>query len=186
VGIFIGVIALRLLRPLGNEWVVRRLTRGMMRDLARVAASGTAESRTAFESLMFDRINALLMRVDPMVDADRAVMQGGFAALRVGLNILMLRRDRAALPPVAAPAVEHALGALAEHFGRAAGYRPAPSPLPLLSAARDCILALDQDALLTPIAEWLYNIETTLRQHPGFFGLGAPAQLTASAEPAIA
>jgi uncharacterized membrane protein YccC len=182
VGIGIGGIALRLLRPLGNEWVVRRLTRGMMLDLARVAASGMAESRTAFESLMFDRINALLMRLDPMVDADRAVMQGSFAGLRVGLNILMLRRDRAALPPAAAPAVERALGALAEHFGRANGYRPAATPLPLLRAARDCILALDEDALLTPIAEWLYNIETTLRQHPTFFGLRVPVRPAQSAE----
>jgi hypothetical protein len=86
------------------------------------------------------------------------------------------------LPPAAAPAVERALGALAEHFGRANGYRPAATPLPLLRAARDCILALDEDALLTPIAEWLYNIETTLRQHPTFFGLRVPVRPAQSAE----
>jgi uncharacterized membrane protein YccC len=181
-GIWIGGIALRLLRPLGTEWLVRRLTRGMMGDLARTAGSATLESRIAFESRMFDRINALLMRLDPMVDAQRVVMQGGFAALRVGLNILALRRYRAALPRAAAPAVRRALDAVAEHFGRGAGYRPAATPLPSLRAARDCILSLDEDALLTPIAESLYNIETTLQQHPGFFGLRAPAPPSVSAE----
>lgn len=185
VGIWIGGIALLLLRPLGTEWVVQRLTRGMMRDLARVAEEVVPEPRTVFESRMFDRINALLMRLDPMVDTHRAVMQGGFASLRVGLNILALRRSRATLP-AAAEAVERALAALAQHFGRAARHRRGTTPLPLLKTARDRILALDDDAMLTQIAEALYSIETTMRQHPGFFGLPAPELSAASTEPVMA
>lgn len=185
VGIGIGGLALRLLRPLGTEWMVRRLTRGVLRDLGRAAGSVVPEARTTFESRMFDRINALLMRLDPMVDAHRAVMQGGFASLRVGLNTLALRRDRSELPPAAMAAVDRALAALAEHFGRTVRSRRT-SPLPLLEAARDSVLALDINTVFTRMAESLYGIETTLRQHPGFFGLEVPAQPTPSAEPAIA
>lgn len=186
VGIGIGGLALRLLRPLGTEWVVRRLTRGMLRDLGRAAGSAVPDSRTAFESLMFDRINALLMRLDPMIDTHRAVMQGSFASLRVGLNILALRRDRSELPPAAAAAVDRALAALAEHFGRATRNRRAASPLPLLETARDSVLSLDVTSVFTRTAESLYGIETTLRQHPGFFGLEVSAQPTPSVEPVIA
>jgi uncharacterized membrane protein YccC len=187
VGIGIGGLALRLLRPLGTDWVVRRLTRGMLRDLGRVAGSAALESRTAFESRMFDRINALLMRLNPMVDAERAVMQGGFASLRVGLNILALRRNRAALPPAAAMAIDRALAALADHFGRTVrGRRAAKTLLPLLEAARDCILTLDDDAVFTQTAESLYGIETTMQQHPIFFGLRMPTAPTSSVEPVIA
>jgi uncharacterized membrane protein YccC len=186
VGICIGGIALRLLRPLGTEWVVRRLTRGMMRDLARVAASAIPESRTAFESKMFDRINALLMRLDARIDTHRAVMQGGFASLRTGLNILALRRARTELPSAAAMAVDRALAALADHFERAARNSRAATPLPLLEAARDCVLALNGNAVFTQTAESLYAIETTLQQHPAFFGLHMPAPPTASVEPVIA
>jgi uncharacterized membrane protein YccC len=186
VGIGIGGLALRLLRPLGTEWVVRRLIRGVLRDLGRAAGSVVPETRTAFESRMFDRINALLMRLNPMVDAQRAVMQGGFASLRVGLNILALRRDRGELPPAAAAAVDRALASLAEYFGRAGRNQHTPSPLPALEAARDSVLALDINIVFTRMAESLYGIETTLRQHPGFFGLEAPAQPTPSIEPVIA
>lgn len=186
VGIGIGGLALRLLRPLGTEWVVRRLTNGVLRDLARIAVSAVSETRTAFESRMFDRINALLMRLNPMVDAQRAVMQGGFASLRVGLNILALRRDRGELPAAAATAVDRALAALAEHFGRAARNKCALSPLPSLETARDAVLALDVTTVFTQVAESLYGIETALRQHPGFFGLEMSPQSTLSVEPVIA
>ena len=186
VGIGIGGLMLRLLRPLGTEWMVRRLIRGVLRDLGRAAGSAMPEPRTTFESRMFDRINALLMRLDPMIDTHRAIMQGSFASLRVGLNILALRRDLGTLPPAAAAVVKRALAVLAEHFQREGRSRRASSPLPLLEAARDSVLALDINAVFTRMAESLYGIETTLRQHPGFFGLETPALSTPTVDPVIA
>lgn len=186
VGIWIGAAALGLLRPLSTEWAVRRLTQGIMADLARIAGSPMPELRTAFESRMFDRINALLMRLDPMVGEQRAAMQGGLASLRVGHNILSLRIYRLTLPLEAASAVENALVTLAEHFGRAARHRRTTTPLPVLQAARDHILSLKEDALLTTAAEALYSIEATLGQHPDFFGLPALPLPATSTEPAIA
>lgn len=173
VGIGIGAAALGLLRPLGTDWAVQRLTRGVMADLARMAGPGQPDSRSAFESRMFDRINALLMRLDPMIAEQRAAMQGALASLRVGLNILALKSYRPSLPPDVARPIDDALAALARHFARAMRDTPAVLPLPVLTAARDGILARDADDLLTRTADALYSIEITLAQHADFFGMPA-------------
>jgi hypothetical protein len=82
--------------------------------------------------------------------------------------------------------VDRSLAALAEHFERAGRGRRAASPLPLLAAARDAVLAREIDDVFTRTAESLYGIETTLRQHPVFFGLDVSAQPNPSIAPAIA
>jgi uncharacterized membrane protein YccC len=172
VGIGIGAVALGLLRPLGADWAVQRLTRGMIRDLAHVVGAAAAEPRSGFESRMFDRINALFLRLDPMVAEQRAVLQGCLAGLRIGLNILVLRTLPPTLPSEAALSVQDALAALVNHFGRMLHRRYSDMPLSVLEAARHRILALGESAALTRAAEALYNIEATLRQHGDFF---APA-----------
>jgi uncharacterized membrane protein YccC len=175
VGIGIGAASLGLLRPLGANWAVRRLTRGLLRELAYVSGSATTDLRSAFESRMFDRINALFMRLDPAVADQRAMLQGCLAGLRIGLNILLLRTLRPALPPEVAAPVQDALTALADHFGAMVHHRRSDMPLSVLAAARQRILARGEGAALTRAAEALYNIEATLRQHADFFGPAAPA-----------
>jgi uncharacterized membrane protein YccC len=186
VGIWIGAAALRLLRPLSTEWAVQRLTRGMMADLARMAEAPLTEPRSAFESRMFDRINALLMRLDPMIAPQRLAMQGGLASLRVGLNILALRGYRPLLPQAAVLPVERALRVLADHFSRAAQRRDARSPLAVLQAARGRLLSLEESPLLTTVIEALYSIEMTLAQHPGFFGVPIESSSSIAAQPVTA
>lgn len=186
VGIWIGAAALRLLRPLSTEWAVQRLTRGIMADLARMAEAPLTEPRSAFESRMFDRINALLMRLDPMIAPQRLAMQGGLASLRVGLNILALRGYRPLLPQAAVLPVERALRVLADHFARTSQRREARSPLAVLRAVRGRLLSLEESALLTTVIEALYSIEMTLAQHPGFFGLPTDPIVAAAAQPVTA
>lgn len=186
VGIWIGAAALRLLRPLSTEWAVQRLTRGVMADLARMAEALVTEPRSAFESRMFDRINALLMRLDPMIAPQRLAMQGGLASLRVGFNILALRGYRPLLPQAAVLPVDRALRVLADHFSRAAQRKDARSPLAVLRAVRGRLLSLDDSALLTTVIEALYSIEMTLAQHPGFFGLPIDSSAATAAQPVMA
>jgi uncharacterized membrane protein YccC len=174
VGIGIGTLLLGLLRPIGTEWAVRRLTRAMMADLARIAGAAGPDQRAAFESRMFDRINELFARLDPAIDEERAAMQSRLASLRVGLNILVLQTLRPRLPSPAAAVVADVLAALAQAFGQAARHGQAEMPLGRLDAARGRLLALDEDAEVTRAAEALYSIDITLRQHPDLFGLSAP------------
>jgi uncharacterized membrane protein YccC len=168
VGIGIGALALSLLRPIGSDWTVRRLIRGMIRDLKRLAEGTATESRAAFESRMFDRINALFMRLDPMLADQRAVLQAGLAGLRIGLNILALRMLQPALRPQAAAVVQEALDALAACFGR----RNLEVADVMLSA-QSRLLSFGDDPQLIRAAEALYNIETMLQLHADVLG---PAQ----------
>jgi hypothetical protein len=135
---------------------------------------------------MFDRINALLMRLDPMVAPQRLAMQGGLASLRVGLNILALRGYRLLLPQAAVLPVERALRVLADHFARAAQRGDARSPLAVLRAVQGRLLSLEESALLTTVIEALYSIEMTLAQHPGFFGLPSDISVATAAQPVTA
>lgn len=176
VGIGIGAVALGLLRPLGTDWAVQRLTRGMIRDLVHVAGAAATKSRSEFESRMFDRINALFMRLDPMVADQRAVLQACLAGLRLGLNILVLRTLPPTLPSEAALSVRDALAALVGHFGRMLDRHHSDMPLSVFEAARLRILAHGESAALTRAAEALYNIEATLRQHGDFFGPTLPGR----------
>lgn len=133
---------------------------------------------------MFDRINALFMRLDPMVADQRAVLQGCLAGLRIGLNILVLRTSQPALPSKAASSVRDALAALADHFGGMLHRPYSNMPLSVLETARHRILAHDEDenAALTRAAEALYNIEATLRQHDDFYGPAVPGTPASSTD----
>ena len=168
-GIGMAVVALHLLRPRGVVWAVRRLVLGLLRDLATICHAAKVD-RAAFESRMFDRINALFARLDPMMPEDRAIIQGGLASLRVGLNIIALRTLLPDLPAMAAEPVQETLEELADHFTEIAGGGDKPVPLALLERVNRQILALDEDASTVRTAEAIFSIGMTMRQHSQFFG----------------
>ncbi|MFG3757348.1 FUSC family protein, partial [Klebsiella pneumoniae] len=104
--------------------------------------------RSIFESRMFDRINALFMRLDPMVESQRAHLQASLAGLRIGLNVLVLRSLRPALAPPVAASVQGALAALATYFAGMARSRSPEMPLAILVSARQQVLA-DGDGVVS-------------------------------------
>lgn len=146
VGIGMGAVALHLLRPHGIKRAVERLLRGLFRDLANVCQT-TQLDREGFESRMFDRINALFARLDPMITEDRAIMQGALASLRIGLNAIALRTWLPELPAAASAPTENALAVLAGHFLEVARRRRGPVPSEVLDQVTRQILALDESAL---------------------------------------
>jgi uncharacterized membrane protein YccC len=168
VGIGMAAVILRLLRSRGPDGAVQRLLRGLFRDLAAVCGAAGID-RAAFESRMFDRINALLARLDPMDAEDRAIMQGGFASLRLGLNVLVLRSLLPALPSAAAASVQNALTALAGHFTEVARGRNERLPLGILDLSNGQILTLDGSNPTVRAAEALFSVGMTMRQHSEFF-----------------
>lgn len=174
VGIGIGAGGLGLLRPIGSEWTVRRLIRGMLRELADIAAAANLDQRPVFESRMFDRVNALFLRLDAADAQQRATLQAGLAGLRIGLNVLALRSLLPALPAEAEAAGREAVAAMASQFRRAARHGNTRMPLSELAVARERILAIGDDPLLIRAAEALYSIEMTLRQHGEVFGAPVP------------
>jgi uncharacterized membrane protein YccC len=179
VGIAMGVMGLALLRPFGRDVAAARQIRGMLRDLARLAEAPVSALRSVFESRMFDRINALLAQTDSGMPADRRSIQGGLATLRIGLNLLLLKRERPRLPPGAMTAVDRAQAALAVALRSAASGRKWIAPQPHFETARHLVLAEDD---LWLVADALYGIETTLQQHAAFFFPERPAGAHAPTE----
>ncbi|MGY3604964.1 MULTISPECIES: FUSC family protein [unclassified Bradyrhizobium] len=167
VGIGFGAVSLALFRPFGREVAATRLIHGLLRDLARVATAATPQTRAAYESRTFDRINALLAQLDPESPRYGQSVQSGFAALRVGLNILVLRRELPHVPGDVVDAIEGALSDLSAAFRATLSGHASASPAPLLEQARHRALSAEGDLLV--VADALYGIQTTIEQHERFF-----------------
>ena len=165
VGIGIAALTLGLLRPLGADWAVRRQMKGIIGDLAQLAGAEKPQPRSAFESRMFDRINALFMRLDPMRTDQRPVLRASLASLRIGLNILRLRALPPELPPEAVLPVKDALSTLAAYFNEKRRGRAAELPIAVLVMAQNKVFACGDSPELIRAGEALYRIAATLRQH---------------------
>jgi uncharacterized membrane protein YccC len=167
-GIGAAVVMFWLLRPLGVGWAVRRLILGLRADAAAQAKDRRLEPREAFESRMYDRVNALFTRLDPAEPEQRSAMQGALACLRVGLNLRQLRRLRPRLPRELKPTVDGVVEALGDWLA-AQGARS--SPLPPLDAAIDRLLAVGPAPGVLETLTPLGGIRASLTQHAAFFAL---------------
>jgi uncharacterized membrane protein YccC len=169
IGIAAGILMFRLFRPLGADWTIRRVRRGVLRDLERVAAPDANVSRSRFASRMFDRINALFARLDTAQLDQRAMMRSALAALRIGFNLMMLKSIRRDLPRDTALAIDRVLTAMARHFRNLAEGRPTVEPLREVDEA--VVLLLEHPT--GPAAEMLtalVAIASALHRHADLFG----------------
>ncbi|MFO1071792.1 MAG: FUSC family protein [Geminicoccaceae bacterium] len=183
-GIAIAILQFRLLRPFGVGWTVRRLVHGLLADLADQATAQQLAAREAFESRMFDRINALFVRLDPDDPGQRDVMQAALASLRIGLNLRLLRRVQPELPQDAGRAVAAACAALGAQLAALAARDAAPvSSLPALGAATEALLAAGPVPHVAAALASVGGIETSLVRHAAFFALPEPAADAAAAVP---
>lgn len=150
----------RLVRSVGAEAGALRLLRANWLDLAEAAERRGKGDRAAFAGLMLDRLGLAAPRL-AAVEAGGTVAAGDLLAeLRVGLNILDLRRARHVLPAPVARAVDAVLDGVADVFrSRARATRrlqPAPPPVALLARVDEALSlvttevppASQQDALL--------------------------------------
>jgi hypothetical protein len=141
--------------------MAQRFVTGIMADLSRMA-SGSGLSQAEFESRMFDRVNGLFSRLDHASPGDRPILHGSLASLRVGHNIMILRRLSDRLPPPGTRAAEAALAALERHFGLAWRHRgrSGPEAMAALARAGEVLQGLETDrntvaALVAVIAIWV-------------------------------
>jgi uncharacterized membrane protein YccC len=168
-GIIAGILMFRLLRPLGVEWTVGRIRRGVLRDLERLAESEANVGRDRFASRMFDRINALFSRLDASQPDQRALMRSTLAALRVGFNIMLLKAARSHVPRDIAMAIDRVLAGLGRHFGELRAGTGGSGALHEIDDAVALLLAWptrQAEDLLTG----LVAISSTLHRHADLFG----------------
>lgn len=126
-GIWLAAIVTRLVRSVGAEHGARRLVAASRADLARAARRRGRGDRAAFAHLMLDRLGLLVPRLAAAgPDSDLARIDA-LAALRIGMNLVSLRRARHGLPPEAVAPLDAALDGVAGHYEGPRG--PAPDDL---------------------------------------------------------
>jgi len=95
---------------------VRRMLRASWRDLAALAEGPGSLSRTAWASRMMDRVGLLLPRLAGTSGVLRARAGHALDDLRLGANMLDLRRAGLDTPPPVRATIERALTQIGAHF----------------------------------------------------------------------
>jgi uncharacterized membrane protein YccC len=123
VGLGTAVVVLTLMRSLGADWTVQRLMESIRSDLARLAAGDARLDRRRFEGRMYDRLGGLVPRLalTSQRPERRNLLRDALAGLRIGLNLLAIRRDREMLPAQAGEIIDTVLAAIRRHFGGSGG-----------------------------------------------------------------
>jgi len=139
-GMWIGALVTSLGRVVQPAWMARRLLRTNDLAVARAAEQRGRGGRAVFASLMLDRAGQLAPRL--AAGEDWPAMM---AAIRIGLNVVDLRRARHGLPRGAVAALDSVLDGLAAAFRVRAGSRRQPPDrllLPVLDHALTSAAAL--------------------------------------------
>ena len=138
VGMWVAAIVTRLVRSVGAGWSARRLRAINRRSLARAAERQGAQNGLELAALMLDRVGLIAPRLAALPSDDAEWTADLLAEVRVGINVVELRRDRRQLSEPARAAVEALLRALARHFG-AKAEKPAPDLLDTIDGALDAV-----------------------------------------------
>ena len=121
VGMYAAAIVTRLVRSAGAEWAIWRIVRAGRAAVALAARRRGRRDRARFAGLMLDRIGLLAPRLASIGPGSAAASLDPLGALRVGLNIVDLRRARHELPQAAVAGIDAALDGLARHYGKTFG-----------------------------------------------------------------
>lgn len=175
VGMWVAAIVTRLVRSVGAGWSARRLRAINRRSLARAAERQGAQNGLELAALMLDRVGLIAPRLAALPADDAEWTADLLAEVRVGINVVELRRDRGRLPKAAREAVEALLAALARHF-RAKPETPGPDLLDTIDAALD---AVSVEARQAPARAALMGLVGIRR---GLFPEAGPSRSTPQAE----
>ncbi len=140
VGMWVAAIVTRLVRSVGAGWSARRLRAINRRSLARAAERQGAQNGLELAALMLDRVGLIAPRLAALPSDDAEWTADLLAEVRVGINVVELRRDRRQLSKPARKAVEALLRALSRHFG-AKAERPIPGLLDTIDSTLDAVTA---------------------------------------------
>jgi uncharacterized membrane protein YccC len=128
-GIGFAVVMTRVFRSVGAEWTARRLVRQGWTTLAEAAEGRGQQDRRRFTARMLDLLGLLAPRLAAAPEGSDLASIDMLGEVRIGLNILQLRRARHGLPQPSMQAVEAILGDVAAHYrAQVAQRRPLPAP----------------------------------------------------------
>jgi uncharacterized membrane protein YccC len=134
-GLCLGAAVTALARVIQPHWVAQRILRASWLSLARAAEQRGQGNRAAFTSLLLDRVGQLAPRQRLKEAGRQSAGQAGpdmMASIRIGLNIVDLRRARHHLPPALARLLDQVLDGMATEFRARARGQDRPQALALL------------------------------------------------------
>jgi len=118
VGLAATVVIIRIVRSVSAEWTAWRLLRRNRLDIANAAASKSSATLGAFAALMLDRLSLVVPRLAASAEGADGGATAALADLRVGINILGLRRESMDLPEQSRSAIGTMMDAIARHYRR--------------------------------------------------------------------
>jgi uncharacterized membrane protein YccC len=128
VGVVIAELVTRISRGVGAEWIAKRLVLSSWTTLAVAAEHRGKRDRAEFAGLMLHRLGLLVQRIAFLSESDRRDIDS-LVQLRIGLNIIDLRRARHGLATSTVRFIDDMLDALAAACRR---YRGGGMPRELL------------------------------------------------------
>ncbi len=138
-GLATALVVTKLIRSVGAAWSARRVMRAVWRDVAMAADAQGPQDRAVLTGLMLDRLGLLMPKLAAVSPGADIAAADVLHDLRVGLNVIGLRRVNTQLPPI----TQHRTAAVLA--GIAAFYRGNPLEAPpsgLLAAIDAAICAV--------------------------------------------
>ena len=120
VGVVIAELVTRIARGVGAEWVANRLVLSSWKTLAVAAERRGKHDRAEFAGLMLHRLTLLVQRIAFVSESDRRDTDN-LAQVRIGINIIDLRRARYGLAAATLFVLDDMLDQLAVAFRRHTG-----------------------------------------------------------------
>ncbi|WP_445221623.1 FUSC family protein [Bradyrhizobium sp. Pa8] len=112
VGVVIAELVTRIARGVGAEWVAHRLVLSSWKTLAVAAERRGKHDRAEFAGLMLHRLGLLVQRIAFLSESDRHDADS-LVQLRIGINIIDLRRARYGLAATTIAVIDDMLDQLA-------------------------------------------------------------------------
>lgn len=123
-GMWTAAVVTRLVRSVGGARSARRLRRINRRSLVREASERGSRDGLALAALMLDRVGLIAPRLAALPPDDAEWTAHLLAEVRIGINLVELRRARGSLSSNARSKIDHILDALARHFRTDANEAP--------------------------------------------------------------
>ncbi len=140
-GIVTTLAVTRLFRSANSSWTAHRIVRANWADLARLANIRQPFGAGAWSARATDRLGQVAARMTFAAPEDALHAADGLGDLRIGRNIIPIRRAMQAVPYEARHRLSALLGALAGFYDRRWRAGRALPPEPALVAALDAALA---------------------------------------------
>lgn len=146
VGMWSAALVTRLVRSVEGAWSAHRLRRINRRSLARAASGGGSGDGLELAAVMLDRVGLIAPRLAALPPDDAEWTADVLAEVRVGVNLVEMRRVRERLPGDAKAKIDQILAGLARHFRTDAVKAPAQLLADVDAGLEASLSASDGDA----------------------------------------